>query len=57
MPVSDCPEGEFRCNDRSMCLPQEQLCDHTEQCADGSDEDRCGEAHWYCSIRIGNQFQ
>lgn len=37
-----CDDTEFRCaNGQTVCIPIEQRCDETAQCADGSDETGC----------------
>lgn len=36
-----CTEKEFQC-DNERCLIPQQVCDGTEHCRDGSDEQSCG---------------
>ncbi|XP_066300036.1 MAM and LDL-receptor class A domain-containing protein 1-like [Branchiostoma lanceolatum] len=37
-----CPSGQFSCVSNPTCIPNAQVCDFTDQCTDGSDEDICG---------------
>ncbi|XP_069812693.1 low-density lipoprotein receptor-related protein 1B-like, partial [Dendropsophus ebraccatus] len=41
-PVTTCDENTFMCNNK-MCIPKQFLCDHDDDCGDGSDESlECG---------------
>lgn len=37
-----CEPGHLSCNE--LCVPPEQLCDFQQHCAEGEDEEKCGEA-------------
>lgn len=38
---TECTEKEFQC-DNDRCLIPQQVCDGTDHCRDGSDEQTCG---------------
>ena len=42
-PVTCNPESEFRCIDGISCIELYRRCDSLADCADGSDEEGCGE--------------
>lgn len=37
-----CPENMFECNNR-VCVEPSRVCDFSDDCGDGSDENSCGE--------------
>ena len=39
----DCNSDQFKCADKSSCLPPSWKCDGAIDCTDGSDEIGCGE--------------
>ena len=41
-PQPSCPENMFVCNNNA-CVPQNQVCDFSDDCGDWSDENNCGE--------------
>uniref|UniRef100_A0A8C7UK65 Relaxin family peptide receptor 2, like n=1 Tax=Oncorhynchus mykiss TaxID=8022 RepID=A0A8C7UK65_ONCMY len=41
-----CPLGQFPCGNLSVCLPQLYHCNGVQDCANGADEENCGEK-WY----------
>ena len=41
MDCEGCRTFEFMCNDASRCIDREKLCDHIDDCGDGSDELNC----------------
>lgn len=42
LPQRTCEPGHLSCGE--LCVPPEQLCDFQEHCAEGEDEQKCGEA-------------
>ena len=45
MPETSCKEGEFRCSDSSLCIPDSKHCDGYKDCRNGEDEPMsCGES-------------
>lgn len=42
LPQKACEPGHLSCGE--LCVPPEQLCDFQQQCAEGEDEQKCGEA-------------
>ncbi|KAI2656351.1 Relaxin receptor 2 [Labeo rohita] len=42
-PSEDCPLGHFPCGNMSICLPQVLHCNGQNDCANGADEDNCGD--------------
>lgn len=41
-PVTTCDENTFMCSNK-VCIPKQFLCDHDDDCGDGSDESpECG---------------
>ena len=42
-PLTCKPDTEFRCTDGSACIDALKRCDLSSDCADGSDEQDCGE--------------
>lgn len=40
VPVEACASREFTCA-QGVCVPQERVCDFTDNCGDGSDEEDC----------------
>lgn len=42
-PNNTCDESTFMCHNK-VCIPKQFLCDHDDDCGDGSDESlQCGE--------------
>ena len=39
--VEPCDRGEFGCETGEQCIPDNQICNGDEDCADGSDEIGC----------------
>lgn len=46
-----CSQGWFKCN-RGGCVEERQVCDGTDDCGDGSDEDKC-DGYWFCDFEEG----
>lgn len=42
LPQQTCEPGHLSCGE--LCVPPEQLCDFQQHCAEGEDEQKCGEA-------------
>ncbi|KAL4630828.1 relaxin receptor 1-like [Arapaima gigas] len=42
--VDSCPLGQFPCGNLSVCLPQPRHCNGIRDCANGADEENCGES-------------
>ncbi len=49
MGLASCPDNQFQCIDSQDCVSREQVCDFHPNCADGSDEEFCGN---YCIIYL-----
>jgi len=47
--TGSCPPGSLQCNNNN-CYKQEQICDFTDDCGDGTDELDCGTS---CSFEHG----
>ncbi len=47
-----CKDEEYKCSydAYTICLPQDKLCDETEDCPEGDDEDDCGMQHMTCIL-------
>ncbi len=45
----NCPEGQKACADGAACVPQSDVCDGVQSCADGSDEE-----HALCGTSLGH---
>lgn len=44
-PNNTCSENTFMCRNK-VCIPKQFVCDHDDDCGDGSDESlQCGEYH------------
>ena len=41
----ECSETEWRCPLTGRCIRQEWVCDHDNDCGDGTDEAACGKSH------------
>ena len=54
--VGSCSRFVFECEDGSGCVPWPDQCDQVDDCADGSDEENCGEfvvakrLHLFCRL-------
>ncbi|XP_031427653.1 relaxin receptor 2 isoform X2 [Clupea harengus] len=48
--VQGCPLGQFPCGNLSVCLPQVLQCNGHKDCANGADEDYCGDNSGWADI-------
>lgn len=57
-PNNTCDENAFMCHNK-VCIPKQFVCDHDDDCGDGSDESlQCGKCIWtFCGeVYQGNSL-
>ncbi len=50
-PQESCQVGMFTCSNK-VCVEQNRVCDYSDDCGDGTDEEFCGMTVGYSWVRI-----
>ncbi|XP_037549869.1 MAM and LDL-receptor class A domain-containing protein 1 [Nematolebias whitei] len=50
--ITACSDQEFTCSHTGLCVGQDSVCDFTDDCGDGSDEENCS-AYMRCDFEDG----